>query len=65
MPLLFSCTKEEAKAVPTTTGLLLLSIFAKIFDKLVRIRLSSYIIKINFLGKNQFGFGKGLKKMLC
>lgn len=39
----------------------LLSVFAKVLEKLIRIRLSNYLNKINFLSKNQFGFRKGFK----
>lgn len=39
----------------------LLSVFAKILEKLIRMRLSNYLTKINYLSKMQFGFRKGLR----
>lgn len=38
----------------------LLSVFAKILEKVVRIRLVSFLTKHSFFSKNQFGFQKGL-----
>jgi hypothetical protein len=50
----------DAKSMNNYRPIALLSVFAKIIEKLVKIRLQNFLNSINFYSSNQFGFRPGL-----